>query len=56
MDGNGNNPNGTCCSSSSSGSPTFVPATSDDDPDNNISRTDQLLQKRSHSCPEVKKN
>lgn len=52
MDGNGNNPNGTCCSSPSSGSPTFVPAISDEDPDNNISTADQL-QTRSYSCPEV---
>ncbi|VDK85078.1 unnamed protein product [Litomosoides sigmodontis] len=52
VDGNGNNANGTCCSSSSSGSPTFVPATSDDDPDSNITTIDQL-QKRSYSCPEV---
>ncbi|CAG9530098.1 unnamed protein product [Cercopithifilaria johnstoni] len=51
VDGNGNNPNGACYSSSSSGSPTFVPATSDEDQDNNITKTDQL-QTRSYSCPE----
>ncbi|VDO76544.1 unnamed protein product, partial [Onchocerca flexuosa] len=56
MDGNGNNPNGTCCSSPSSGSPTFVPVMSDEDPDNNVSKTtNDPLQTRSHSCPEVKK-
>uniref|UniRef100_A0A915PR84 DH domain-containing protein n=1 Tax=Setaria digitata TaxID=48799 RepID=A0A915PR84_9BILA len=51
VDGNGNNHGGTCCSSPSSGSPTFVPVTSDEDPDNNVDTTDQL-QTRSYSCPE----
>uniref|UniRef100_A0A0R3S0W9 DH domain-containing protein n=1 Tax=Elaeophora elaphi TaxID=1147741 RepID=A0A0R3S0W9_9BILA len=51
VDGNGNNPSGICCSSPSSGSPIFVAAISDEDPDNNISAVDQL-QTRSYSCPE----
>uniref|UniRef100_A0A1I8ENY1 RhoGEF domain-containing protein n=1 Tax=Wuchereria bancrofti TaxID=6293 RepID=A0A1I8ENY1_WUCBA len=53
VDGNGNNSNGIYCSSPSSGSPTFVPIISDEDPDNNVTPTDQL-QTRSYSCPEVK--
>ncbi|VDK81641.1 unnamed protein product, partial [Onchocerca ochengi] len=53
VDGNGNNPNGTCCSSPSSGSPTFVPVISDEDPENSMSRTtNDPLQIRSYSCPE----
>ncbi|VDO17659.1 unnamed protein product [Brugia timori] len=51
VDGNGNNSNGIYCSSPSSGSPTFVPIISDEDPDNNITTNDQL-QTRSYSCPE----
>uniref|UniRef100_A0AAF5RY08 DH domain-containing protein n=1 Tax=Wuchereria bancrofti TaxID=6293 RepID=A0AAF5RY08_WUCBA len=51
VDGNGNNSNGIYCSSPSSGSSIFVPIISDEDPDNNITTTDQL-QIRSYSCPE----
>lgn len=47
MDGNGNNPNGTCCSS------TFIPILSADDPDNISTTATNLRQTRSHSCPEV---